>query len=290
MDQQARIKVFIGSGEASRLERKVLIYSLHKHTQRELDIYVFNGTHNAVELNNSEPFLAPMSLGVKYHNGTEFSLYRYLIPELCLYQGKAIYVDSDTICLTDIGELIDTPTNSYDFLAKREAYSHLSTDLWGLSVMLIDCESCRFDLEAICGEIDLDLYSYTDFSCMSPAFLVYHPYRIGELEPHWNVFDYWDNQTKLIHYTNLYTQPWKYPNHPYGELWFEYLHEAIAAGYVTQEDIELSQVRGYVRRDLLAGNRPINDSQATSAKHVLQSFTRSVKTVLKRTAFSTRSA
>lgn len=289
MNQQERVKVFIGSGEASLLERKTLIYSLRKHTKRKLDIYVFNGTHNAIELNDGEPFLAPMSLRIKYRNPTEFSLYRYLIPEIGHYQGKAIYLDSDTICLTDIGELFDTPTNSCDFLAKREAYSHLSTNLWGLSVMLIDCEQCRFDLEPICDQIDQGLYSYTDFSCRSPTFLAYHPSRIGELDPQWNVFDYWDNQTKLIHYTNLYTQPWKYPNHPYGELWFEYFHEAIATGYVTQQDIELSQVRGYVRRDLLKGNRVPSNGRATSAL-VLQSVKQSVKTVLKRTGLSVRSA
>lgn len=78
--------------------------------------------------------------------------------------------------------------------------------------------------------------------------------------------------------------------HEHGELWFEYLHEAIATGYVTREDIELSQVRGYVRRDLLEGNSPISNGQATSAKQVLQSVTHSVKTVLKRTGLSARSA
>lgn len=290
MKQQERVKVFIGSGEASLLERKTLIYSLRKHTQRDLDIYVFNGTHNAIELNDGDPFLAPMSLTVKYRNTTEFSLYRYLIPEICQYQGKAIYLDSDTICLTDISELFDAPTNNCDFLATREAYSYRGTGMWGLSVMLIDCERCRFDLEAIWNQIDQGLYSYTDFSCTSPAFLAYHPFRVGELDPQWNVFDYWDNQTKLIHYTNLYAQPWRFSNHPYGELWFEYLYEAIATGYVTQKDIELSQIRGYVRQDLLEGNRPINNALATSTKRVLQSVKQSVKTVLKRTGLSTRSA
>jgi lipopolysaccharide biosynthesis glycosyltransferase len=138
MNHQERIKVFIGSGEASLLERKTLIYSLRKHSQRDLDIYVINGTHNAIELNDQEPFLAPLSLRLKYRNVTEFSLYRYLIPEICGYQGKAIYLDSDMICLTDIGELFDTPINGCDFLAKRAAYSRLNTDMWGLSVMLID--------------------------------------------------------------------------------------------------------------------------------------------------------
>ena len=73
------VKVFIGSGEASLIERKVLIHSLRKHSQRKLDIYVFNGTHNSVELNDEKPFLAPMSLRVKYRNVTEFSFYRFLM-------------------------------------------------------------------------------------------------------------------------------------------------------------------------------------------------------------------
>ncbi len=256
---QEPIRIFIGSGEASLLERKVAIYSLQKHTKRNLDIYVFNGTHNAIELNDKQPFLAPLPLHIKYRNTTEFSLYRYLIPQLCNYQGKAIYIDSDIICLTDIGELIDTSLNGNDFLAKADAYSHRGEEFWALSVMLIDCETCRFDLETYYKEIDRGLYTNTEFSSMSKAFLADHPLKIGALNPQWNVFDYYDRETKLIHYTNLYTQPWKSPNHPYGELWFNYFQEALDAGYITQKDIELSIVRSYVRQNLLKGNSPLPD-------------------------------
>lgn len=248
------VKVFIGSGEASLLERKVAIYSLQKHTKRNLDIYVFNGTHNAIELNDKEPFLAPLPLNLKYRNTTEFSLYRYLIPKICDYQDKAIYIDSDVICLADIGELFDTPLNGNDFLAKADAYNHRGEGFWALSVMLIDCKTCHFDLETYYQEIDQGLYTETEFSSMSPAFRTRHPLKIGSLNPQWNVFDYYDRETKLIHYTNLYTQPWKSPNHRYGKLWFEYFQEAIDAGYITQKDIELSIVRSYVRQNLLKGN------------------------------------
>jgi hypothetical protein len=257
VNNETRVKVFIGSGEASLIERKVAVYSLRKNTKRDLDIYVCNGTHNAIELNDQEPFLAPMSLRVKYRNVTEFSLYRYLIPQLCGYNGRAIYIDSDTVCLADIGELFDTPLDGADFLAKPDAYK--GDELWGLSVMMIDCEKSRFDLEQIIDEIDHGLYSMMDFSQMAPGFLEHHPYKVGRLDPTWNVFDRWDDQTKLIHYTNLETQPWKYSNHPYGELWFKYFEEALAEGIVTSQDLELSMIRSYVRRDLLNGNfaRPI---------------------------------
>ena len=85
----AKVKVFIGSGEQSLLERKVLIYSIHKHTKRETDIHVFNGTHNAIETSMAPPAPAPLPLHLKYRNLTEFSLYRYLIPELCSFEGRA---------------------------------------------------------------------------------------------------------------------------------------------------------------------------------------------------------
>jgi lipopolysaccharide biosynthesis glycosyltransferase len=243
------IRVFIGSGEASLVERKVLIYSLQKHTQRELDIYVLNGTHNAIERNNEAPFLAPMSLKVKYQNVTEFSLYRYLIPQLCHHQGRAIYLDSDTICLTDIAELFETELHGCDFIAKRE-----TEDTWGLSVMLIDCDRCRFDLEKYCTEIEQGLYSYSDFNQMNARFLQYHPFSIAELDPIWNRFDFCNSKTKLIHYTNLYTQPWKARNHPFGELWFQYFREAIEEGILTERDIKLSILRSYVRPDICQGN------------------------------------
>ena len=256
MNNRERVRVFIGSGEASLLERKVAIYSLHKHTKRDLDIFVFNGTHNAIELNDREPVPAPLSLQLKYQNITEFSLYRFLIPQICNYQGKAIYIDSDTICLTDIGELFDTSLNGCDFLAKADAYNRRGSKLWALSVMLIDCDRCRFDLETFYQEIARGLYTDKDLALMSPAFLAHHPYKIGNLDPNWNVFDHADRNTNLIHYTNLYTQPWKHPNHPYGELWFTYFREAIDAGIITPKDIELSKVRSYVRQDIMKGNSP----------------------------------
>src|SRR6476660_5069035 len=153
------VKIFIGSGEQSLLERKVLIYSLHKHTRRELDICVFNGTHNAIERDGQAPVLAPLPLELKYRNQTEFSLYRYLIPELCSCQGRAIYVDSDTICLADVGDLFDLPLSDSDFLAKREYAEYDGGKMWGLSVMLIDCERTQFPLLEIFSEIDQGLYT-----------------------------------------------------------------------------------------------------------------------------------
>lgn len=251
-------RIFIGSGEASMLERKTLMYSLRKNASRDVELNVFNGTHNSVEHEDDPPVLAPLSLRLKYKNFTEFSLYRYLIPELCGHTGRAIYLDSDMVCIGDIAELFDCDMKGADFLATP----HYGENEWGTSVMLINCETCRFDLEQIFDEIEAGKYSYSDFSNMNPKFLEHHPMTIGELDPNWNVFDKHDDATKLIHYTNLTTQPWKFPGHEFGELWFEYFNRARKSGLISEDDIEKQILRGYVRGDIREGNTPANTGES----------------------------
>ena len=158
--------------------------------------------------------------------------------------------------------------------------------------MLIDCEKSKFDLEAIFDEIDQCLYEYTDFLAMSRAFLSHHPYVIGELAPQWNMLDSRDKDTKLIHYTRLYTQPWKYPNHPYGDLWFNYFNEAVASGYITKQDIKLSMVRSYVRRDLLKGNFSFLGRERNYVLQAIRSLKQatigSIKKLIKRPNLTTK--
>lgn len=250
-----KVRVFIGSGEASLLERKTLAYTILKHTKSDVDIYVFNGTHNAIEKNDEPPVPAGMSLRVKYKNFTEFSNYRFLIPEVCNYQGRAIFLDSDMLCLGDIEELFNAPMpDGTAILAKQEAYA--GSGSWGLSVAVMDCSKCRFDLDPIFDEIAAGDFTYTDLHQLSPKFLEKHPMKVGAIDPNWNSFDLWNENTKLIHYTNLLTQPWKFPGHPFGELWFKYFEEARTSGYITKEDIEKTKVRSYVRQDILEGNSP----------------------------------
>jgi lipopolysaccharide biosynthesis glycosyltransferase len=249
------VTIFISSGEASVLERKVLMYSLHRNSRRKLDIRVFNGTHNTIEREGYPPEPAPMSLKVKYQNVTEFSNYRFLVPQLCGNVGRAISMDSDTIAVGDVGELFDSEMDDFDFLAKPAAYGDKTKEQWGLSVVLFDCSRSHFALDQYFDEIAAGLYDYADLHQMRPRFLAHHPFKIGRIDPRWNEFDRCYKDTRLIHYTNLYSQPWKFRSHPYGDLWFSYFNEARSAKYVTDRDIELALVRAYARKDLLEGNR-----------------------------------
>jgi hypothetical protein len=245
--------VFIGSGEASVLERKTLQYSLVKNSRIRPEIIVFNGTHNTIEREDSPPELAPMSVRAKYRNITEFSNYRFLIPQLCGFQGRAIYLDSDMIAFADIDDLFSAALDGVDMLAKPFVAPN-GEKRFGPSVSLYDCARCRFDLELYISEIEQGLYTYNDLHQMSPRFLARHPFRVGAIDPNWNSYDHIDIATKLVHYTNLHTQPWKFRGHPHGRIWFRYLQDARTAGFVTDADIELAIRRGYVRPDIAKGN------------------------------------
>jgi hypothetical protein len=252
MSQQAPV-VFIGSGEASALERKVLIHSIRKNTRGPVDIRVFNGTHNALERDGHPPAPLPMSLPAKYLNITEFSNYRFLIPQLCDHRGRAIYLDSDMVCLGDLNELFNAPMDGAQFLAKAEQ-DLAGKPRWGLSVMLFDCENCRFDLDTYVDDIAHKRYGYGDLHTMSGTFLAQHPFRIGRIDPRWNEYDHCAADTRLVHYTNLFSQPWKYRGHRHGGLWFDHLAQAMAQGVVTAKDVELATRRGYARPDIGKGN------------------------------------
>jgi lipopolysaccharide biosynthesis glycosyltransferase len=269
-----KIRVFIGSGEASTIERKVLIHSIRKNTPSLVEINVFNGTHDTLETDDNPPVRINMSLRAKYKNFTEFSNYRFLIPALCNFKGRAIFIDSDTICLDDMGKLFYQDMADYDVLAKGDAYGKMGTDRWALSVMLINCEKCHFDLESYLDDVDEKKYTYTDFHQLSPAFLKYHNFKIGALNAKWNDFDHYDENTKLIHYTNLYSQPWKLPGHKYGDLWFKYFSEARKEGAVTQDDITKAVLRSYVRRDLA-------NATNSGLKYYSKELLRSVKDTLR---------
>ena len=253
------IRIFVGSGDASMVERRTLVYSLRKHTRRPLEIWTYNGTRRVVENEAGETRDCAPWLEIP-HRGfvTEFSLFRYLIPELCGHQGKAIYLDSDMVCLGDIGALFDTRLDGADFAARPNAYPEIAPERWALSVLVIDCGRCRFDLPRIFDHIAAGRFTYPEFAQLGRRTKGYLPYSIRALPDCWNSFDRYDESTRLIHYTDLDRQPWKFRYHAYGDLWFRYLREAMEAGGITGEELDEAIAKGYVRRDIRAGTRGLD--------------------------------
>jgi hypothetical protein len=144
------------------------------------------------------------------------------------------------------------------------------TGEWGPSVLLLDCEKSRFDLEQIVDEIDALKYSYSEFTRFAAAYLAVHPHEIRELDPVWNTFDRHDEKTKLIHYTSLMQQPWRVPGHPYAALWFRMFREAVEAGSITETDIHKATCRGYARHDIREASLHGDRGKAKKRPHWLK--------------------
>lgn len=235
------VRIFIGSGESSVLERRTLIHSLQRTTQRALDIRVFNGTHDTIEVAGRDPVPVGMPLAIKYRNFTEFSLYRFLVPSLCGHAGRAIWLDSDMLCLDDIGALFDLDLGGCA-VACMPAYA---PGAWATSVMLIDCAAARFDLGEIIGEIDAGEYTMEQFMRFEPPYLQRHPLAIAPLDGAWNSFDARDEHTHLVHFTNLRTQPWRVTGHPLASLWLAGFGAARQAGLIRERDIRRALSLGH---------------------------------------------
>jgi hypothetical protein len=135
---------------------------------------------------------------------TDFTLTRFLVPYLCGYQGRALFMDCDILCQTDICTL--SPDGEADVWVAQHDYAPRSATKflgqaqapyprknWS-SVMLFDNARCQ----ALTPE-------YVNTATPAQLHRFEWAGRIGELELDWNwlVGEYALNDyAKLLHYTN----------------------------------------------------------------------------------------
>lgn len=223
------IRIFIGTSSNNEDvdAEMVLEYSLRTNTSRELDITLMRQTHDEE---------SPWGSWRTDNWSTPFSGFRWAIPEVCNFKGKAIYMDVDQVNLRDIGELYDTDLQGKACGARR------GVRFGGheFCVMLIDCKRMGEEVVPI--------------ERMKPNGDIHHRYirkfsgnsdLVFDLDPRWNNHDgenlSLDNIWHL-HYTNMSTQPWKPnwftgtpENHPREDLvkfWCDMKDKALTAGYL----------------------------------------------------------
>lgn len=137
--------------------------------------------------------------------GTPFSCFRFAVPELCEFSGRAVYLDADMLVLGDVRELLEMP-----FEAGYRSISKPRTD-----VSVIDCAWFK------------DKDWWPSIAKMKPSgWITWHYCQLLErnngiaptLPPAWNVCDQMHPtpdpgtfSAKLLHYTSIPSQP----NQPY---------------------------------------------------------------------------
>lgn len=193
------INIFIGSEPGNQDAEKVLQWSIEQTTSGPFEVmWMSDGI--------------PASLWQHWNKGrpdrtqntakgwkTNFSAFRWAIPELCQFQGRAIYLDVDQIVLKDLRQMWELPMNGCSYLAIQPE----RTD-----VMLMDCSCFSGNWWPALSKMKPSGHTQKHYRVLTQKNT-----KVGLLDPIYNCLDGdgYSDQTRLVHYTKMDTQPW----HPF---------------------------------------------------------------------------
>lgn len=211
---------------------RVLEYTIDKHATCDFDIHWMRAGDPGFEVNNG-PHPTAWNIGhepgvvwPKKGWGTTFSCFRFAIPELMGFTGRAVYMDADMLVLGDVKELLELPTPK-----PWVTCHHRITD-----VSVLDCAGFRIPQWPSIAQMRPE---------GRPAFYTVELLnRLGLISAtlpwDWNCRDSNDEikpSTRLLHYTTVPWQPYhpyptvKYMPHPkpgWVRMWFDAKAEADA--------------------------------------------------------------
>ena len=245
------IKVFVGCTERERLPFLVLKYSIN---------YFASATTEIIPLYERKDKI-PEPISKSNQQRSPFSFQRFLIPKACNYSGRAIYMDSDMLVFKDIMDLWRMDFNSSNVLT---SYTTTKTGrLPQLSLMLLDNNSLNWDLNNIVKDLDSEKITYDQLM---------HEFILGDvdmkIDEAWNHLEkFEDSKTALLHYTDMFSQPWLSTQNPLGYKWIEMLKKSIEDSVISYEIINQEIQKGHVRPSLMYQlENNINDSLALPKK------------------------
>ncbi|NGY05987.1 glycosyl transferase [Solimonas terrae] len=193
------VRVFVGCdpNDCDLEQMLVLEHSLRRHASLPVDIRWMQLSSNPDSPWYSDPARRAGWRTERW--ATPFSGFRWAIPAVCGYQGRAIYMDTDTIVLDDIAGLWRAPIDDGAIvLARRDkSFSRFCVSLW-------DCAAARAHLPAATQlRADPDAHG----NCMK--YFQRHPQLIGAIDPAYNNID-GEHQPieniKILHYSDMGTQ------------------------------------------------------------------------------------
>ena len=192
------MKIFIGFDSVETVAFHTLAQSIINHTSEPVEIIPLKLSMLPMYDRPRDP-----------HQSNEFSFSRFLIPHLCGYKGKALFMDCDMIFRTDPKELFDLIEDNMSVAVVKHDYTpSTSTKYLGAvqyryprknwsSVMLFNCE------HPDCKRLTPDFVNKAD-SLSLHRFWWTHDDNIGELPVEWNhlVGEYAENpDAKIVHWT-----------------------------------------------------------------------------------------
>lgn len=220
------IRIYIGTEPGNEKAEKALHWSIIESSTVPIDLYWMSDKYTGSIWQNWNKRRNTREINTDKGWKTNFSSFRWVIPQACNFTGKAIYLDVDQIVLKDIKQMWNLPLNEHWVLAITQK----RTD-----VMLMNCEKFKHE-EWPTAPAMRD----SGHSQLIHRKRVQRLGSIGPLDKIYNCLDgegYTPGTTRLIHYTIMRTQPWhpapqyiKYESHPLPEvesLWYRYYEKAI---------------------------------------------------------------
>ena len=184
-------------------------------------------------------------LPIKRTGLTEFTFTRYLVPWLCNYEGHALFIDADMLCLGDIAELPWDSTHAVSVVHHTESELVPGFKLYfeRASVMLFNCEKCK-------------VLTPEYIESGSPQSLEWAG-GVGELPREWNHLVGYDNPkpAKLVHYTQGIPCFPETSKDEYAEPWVKAAQHAM--GTVSWQEIMGPSVHARFKREQKPAQRPL---------------------------------
>lgn len=247
------IRIFVTTcGPMWRVE-KALEYSVMKYCSKPYEVTFLRtgdpGWETNVELGIPHTGIAAITKAKCWNVGrshpkpysgegwqTPFSCFRFAIPELCGFKGRAIHMDADFLVQRDLRPIFETK------MTAPVMSPHKRSDF-----MIMDCSKFQ-------ELVLMDLWPSIDQMRPSGNLIQSYLKRLEEnmfmadADHSWESWDgrNYSEETYNIHYTDMNSQPWKpypeyfsYPQHPSQEVtcifWEHYAEalEAEARGEVT---------------------------------------------------------
>lgn len=160
---------------------------------------------------------------------TPFTCFRFAIPELCGFQGRAIHMDADFLVQRDLRPIFEMD------MSAPVMSPHKRTDF-----MIIDCSRFQ-ELELMDLWPSIENMRFSGDLIADYMKMLNENMFISEADHCWESWDgkNFNDESYTIHYTDMNTQPWKpypeyftYPQHPSQEvtsIFWEHYAEALEA-------------------------------------------------------------
>jgi hypothetical protein len=239
------VRVYVGADRSQALAIKVLAHSIKRHASVPVEVIPM------IDLP------VPVPADPRNTQRTGFSFSRFCIPKLAGYQGRAIYMDADMLVFRDIRALWELPFDGAKVVIQQEVKHEAATTRKEgaparrkkqCSVMLLDCGRLDWDIAAIVAGMDRGEYDYDGL--MSEMCLLDEAEVKYGVPFEWNSLEHWDATTCLIHYTDVYTQPWTASGNAHAGPWFDEVRLMLADGSLTPAELQGEIDLGYFRPSL----------------------------------------